>query len=188
MDKQIIGKLLDRAISVRTASDKVHEAYVGVLRAAYAGSITKEEDILAAKRDMMIAVVEGLPLDNPDCYFCVAKIFNEIPTCLDCPYKKMHGNCYETDSDFKKIIKAKEALISALHSYHRDGDTYAEEKPLGVGDVVKRRETGDTWSCCGYTISAVGDFTANGKHYEVVAVGKGDGKADFFNLSDLQRA
>jgi hypothetical protein len=80
------------------------------------------EDVMEAKAKFLMELVFRLPIGYEACYFCIAV----DGYCPKCEYGKIHGACFNNDSDYAKIVMAKSELFKALTNYYR-GETYEEE-------------------------------------------------------------
>lgn len=75
------------------------------------------EQIMMVKRDLLLELVEYLPLGEDACYFCRLREFVPTVTCNSCLYARVHGNCFEPESHYSAICSAWEALSSTLRLY-----------------------------------------------------------------------
>ena len=91
------------------------ERYLDKIRTA-----KTEEEIMEAKRDLLISIVENLPLSKKYCPFCLIYSNN----CNECSYAEQHGDCHEYDSDYSRIVRAKNDLVDALKLYYK-GEKYS---------------------------------------------------------------
>lgn len=73
--------------------------------------------IMKLKKQFMIDVLDGIPLDVGSCYFCVYGAFPR-GGCGDCAYGKTHGVCGNDDAAYTKIESASEKLRDLIN------DTY----------------------------------------------------------------
>lgn len=71
------------------------------------------EALMYAKQVLMYELVEAIPLNNTECYYCVST----ETECWACPYAKSHGNCANEDSVYMRITRARGALRDAINSY-----------------------------------------------------------------------
>ena len=79
-----------------------------------------EEEVMEAKRDLLISIIENLPLSKKYCSFCLIYSNN----CNECSYAKYHGDCREYDSDYSRMLRAKNNFIDALKLYYK-GEKYS---------------------------------------------------------------
>ena len=91
------------------------EEYIEKIRTA-----KTEEKIMKTKRDLLIYIVDNLPLYNKYSPFCLIYDGN----CSECSYAKHHGDCHEYDSDYKRIVRAKNDLVDVLRLYYK-GEKYS---------------------------------------------------------------
>ena len=61
--------------------------------------------VMKAKKELLVGVIENLPLYADACYFCM---LNE--GCSDCEYTKEHGFCGDDEASFTVIATAWENL------------------------------------------------------------------------------
>ena len=78
------------------------------------------EDLMSAKKDLLLWIVEDLPIVSDTCYFCLA--FD----CENCPYAKTHGECFLVLSDWQSIKDARSELRDKLYNYYK-GESYVIE-------------------------------------------------------------
>ena len=86
------------------------------------------DEVMCAKRDLMVAIVNSIPVTDKTCYFC---IYNGqgARSCFACSYGKMHGLCASLNSPWRKIVNMKSALATfiAIH-YWTGGEMNAKHK------------------------------------------------------------
>lgn len=85
------------------------------------------EEIMQAKQTLLLDMIRFLPLQGNFCYFCIALEKDIIASCKKCPYAKIHGICDRPDSDFSKIIRVKNDLLSSVENLYYSGEKYDEE-------------------------------------------------------------
>jgi hypothetical protein len=61
------------------------------------------EEIMVAKKMLLIKLLRGLPLGRSECYFCTDD--DTFKSCKECLYGKAHGICCEGDDAREKKIK-----------------------------------------------------------------------------------
>lgn len=77
--------------------------------------------VMKAKKQLLIDILENVPLHSGACYFCVVKESIPGENCMTCEYGKKHGMCYpgnEKRSTFDKISSTIEDLMCLIR------DTY----------------------------------------------------------------
>ena len=78
-------------------------------------------DIMNAKRAFLQELITTLPLGTYHCYFCLLKKDN----CHSCKYGKKHGICIKKDSDYGKVMHARNDLLGVIvEKYHKQGEEY----------------------------------------------------------------
>ena len=77
------------------------------------------EELMALKRELLLRLLDMLPLHANYCYFCV----KNFTRCEKCEYAKFHGICTKEPSDYA-TIKRKLDELKTLIKYRY----YAEEK------------------------------------------------------------
>lgn len=124
--------------ALKSRKSDTQRLYDGAINAMV--KATTIEEILEAKKALLIGIVEGMPLGINSCYFCLVYL-RGVGGCGKCPYGKVHGNCLnsESESDYKKIHGAKVALLDALQAYYK-GEKYEEPRELAAGDMVTVRD------------------------------------------------
>ena len=109
-DEKIKSKLHKNSLNIKECYDNIFVEYVAGLTGA-----REVKEIMAAKRKMLVSLIESLPLTTYHCYFCMA--LKPGDKCHNCLYKNLHGECGAIDSTFMKITHAKIELLKALHKY-----------------------------------------------------------------------
>jgi hypothetical protein len=122
--------------TVVTALRGFREKYVVAFDTAIMAhkAATTIEEVMEAKKGLLLAIVDNFPAYSQTCYFCEAN----RSICGSCGYVKFHGQCPDEDSDYGKIRSAKEVLKETLQNYYK-GESYttpAPPKELEVGDLV----------------------------------------------------
>jgi len=77
------------------------------------------EDIIISKQRILEDLVLYLPITCKDCYFCYLNEGN----CKICEYAKYHGICESRWSDWRKLHKAFNKLLTAMVKYYK-GERY----------------------------------------------------------------
>lgn len=110
--------------SVAQALENMAAIYALLLNDAIADikKADKPEVVMAAKKYLLIKLVENLPLTISTCYFCQVHGFGN---CNNCEYAKHHGKCPEGNTDYAKADAARYALREALESYYK-GEAYTD--------------------------------------------------------------
>ena len=80
------------------------------------------EGLMEAKKRLLVSLVDLLPLNPNQCYFCLSN----KNKCAKCEYAQFHGVCTEENSTYTTIIKAKDKLCEALQEYYT-GESYRRE-------------------------------------------------------------
>lgn len=82
---------------------------------------------MAAKKRLLMGLVNGLPLMNTTCYFCLANTkINGSRACDTCDYAKHHGDCTsDENSTWRKTLRAQGEFKIVLNSYY-SGETYTD--------------------------------------------------------------
>lgn len=66
-----------------------------------------------AKKELLQILVSHLPLSAGCCMFCPSSNISKW-VCLNCPYARSHGICYDIGSDFREISDTRSRLISVI--------------------------------------------------------------------------
>ena len=84
------------------------------------------EDIMRYKRTLLYMCVRELPLQATTCYFCLLHRDKETGdlNCEDCEYGKLHGICFEPDSDYQRILRKRNQLMYEIDVSYFDDDEY----------------------------------------------------------------
>ena len=79
----------------------------------------RPEQVMAAKKDLLVCITMMMPLTGATCYFCKTVGYNE------CDYAKHHGKCLADGSTWGKIFRAYGVLVGALRDYYK-GESYTD--------------------------------------------------------------
>lgn len=81
----------------------------------------KPEEVMEAKKTLLMGLVGELPVGNASCYFC------KTSDCGECEYAKPHGRCFgaSLDNTWGKIKHAQRELMTAVNGYY-SGETYTD--------------------------------------------------------------
>jgi len=83
---------------------------------------THLSDITVSKKELLLSLTTGIPLDSAACYFC------HNYTCEKCPYASHHIACTEPDSNYEKITFYRNAFIITLSTYYNKSKEIPEEE------------------------------------------------------------
>lgn len=103
-DKAVVKKVIDELNE--TKNDMVNKLETTLDAMSNVRSVN---GIMKLKKQFMIDVLAGMPLDVGSCYFCVYGAFPR-GGCGDCTYGKTHGVCGNDDAAYTKIENASEEL------------------------------------------------------------------------------
>lgn len=86
------------------------------------------DDVMSAKRNLMVQIAKNIPIRDDTCYFCVHYRGRGSLGCDICSYSETHdGRCGDRDSVWRKIIDAKWVLIDLIQKkYWTGGEMDAE--------------------------------------------------------------
>jgi len=83
------------------------------------------EDIMRYKRSLLYIMVKELLLQATVCYFCLLYgQGTEKLDCKKCEYGKLHRICFESDSDYYSILKARNELLRKIEFLYYKGEEY----------------------------------------------------------------
>jgi len=85
------------------------------------------EKIMQLKKELLVFCLEGLPLEDIHCYFCILQDYKNDSTCKGCLYAKIHGYCADVKSDYKKVKMAIGKAIDTIEEKYYFGETYDEK-------------------------------------------------------------
>uniref|UniRef100_A0A6M3L1B3 Uncharacterized protein n=1 Tax=viral metagenome TaxID=1070528 RepID=A0A6M3L1B3_9ZZZZ len=74
-------------------------------------------EFIEAKKYLMMTLVGALPLRIDNCPFCLLRPALTNESCKACEYSIEHRACLESDSVYRKIVAAKDHLLSELSKY-----------------------------------------------------------------------
>jgi len=84
------------------------------------------EDIMRYKRSLLYIMVRELPLQATTCYFCLLYRNKETGKldCEKCEYGKIHGICFDSDSDYQSISRKRGQLMAKIDFLYFKDDKY----------------------------------------------------------------
>lgn len=84
------------------------------------------EELMKAKQDFMLDLINNLPIIKEDDYFCLLDYDNARDlTCFNCPYAKKHGNCHTPRSDYDVMCELiSELRAQVIHKFYKKGEKY----------------------------------------------------------------
>ena len=82
------------------------------------------EDVMRYKKELLYAYVRDMPLTADLCYFCLLYEDKELQKCDDCEYGKIHGICFDSDSDYQKVLKKRSELLNEIDFSYFNDDKY----------------------------------------------------------------
>jgi len=87
----------------------------------------KPEEVMAAKKRLLSALVSRLPIRSETCYFCKIHFPENTNSCDSgkCEYAKHKGNCNALDSTRRRIQDTRNELLSALSTYY-NGEAFTD--------------------------------------------------------------
>jgi hypothetical protein len=127
-------------ILLRNIDEKIYSGKCIIEQSSkYIHGATTVEEIMQYKKELILAILETLPLGIDNCYFCLNQMKkNEhgILNCDKCEYGKIHGICSEGNSDYKRLVDARDAMRTAINTYYK-GEWYKEEVCKCCGQEIK---------------------------------------------------
>lgn len=95
---------------------------IGLMR-----NTTTVEDLMKLKTILLLRIQESFPLGISHCYFCVQLKYKSNPDiCNVCKYGKIHGQCPELGSSWRKL---KIAIDNLPISDYFQSETYSVDEP-----------------------------------------------------------
>ena len=117
LDEEIIDFLVYNAKSISNKILLLFDFVIGEIKKA-----KSVEWIMKIKKQLLLDLVNYLPLGTNSCYFCLLH-----SNCISCEYAKHHKICTEKNSDYKKIRNAQDNLYNTIKdNYYRDGEKYEQ--------------------------------------------------------------
>ncbi len=97
------------------------------------------EEIMEVKKDLLLNLVNDLPIYGDVCYFCILlDTDGDDADCEKCQYGKIHGICDHDRSDWRKIIDGSQRFENIIDDYYHDiHDTFEEMKIEQPKDKVE---------------------------------------------------
>lgn len=77
------------------------------------------EEVMEIKQKILLSWVDFIPLGAFSCYFCMLH-----DDCMKCEYAKIHGPCFEGNSDFREIIDAQRLFKRFIKEKYYGGEKY----------------------------------------------------------------
>ena len=72
-------------------------------------------ELMQLKKELLINILEELPLNPTTCYFCIKNHYNYQSTiCKTCEYGKEYGICAKANSSYDRIIHVHQHLIETI--------------------------------------------------------------------------
>ena len=121
INKKVLQELINEVKGRQNNGKQNYIKYLAELKSA-----TSVEELVKAKQDFMIGLINNLPIIKEDDYFCLLNYDNAFDQiCFDCPYGKKHGNCFSPGSDYdvmgELIISLRHQVI---HKFYKKGEKY----------------------------------------------------------------
>ena len=120
IDENVRKELLERLKNLRDE----YEATFDLVERDYHRADCVEQ-LMAAKKTLLMNLVMDMPLGGDDCYFCIQR----DAECEGCPYGAVHGKCSPVQqgqtSDWMDVYNARNELRDALCRYYF-GESYRE--------------------------------------------------------------
>lgn len=121
IDKGILRELISEVERRQRIRKQSYVNYKKVLKDA-----TSVEELIKAKQDFMLDLINNLPVIKEDDYFCLLDYKNASQqTCFDCPYGKKHGNCHISGSDYDVMYDLIcDLRHQIIHKFFKKGEKY----------------------------------------------------------------
>ena len=113
-EEKIKKELIENMIIKQERMNMTIDRYVGAVKKA-----ETVEEMMAAKREVLVNLLKCLPLTPDDCYFCVSQV-----ACEECGYAREHGRCKDVDSDYRKICSLCHDLMWEIKVEYYRGEKY----------------------------------------------------------------
>lgn len=121
INNKILQELIKEVEGRQHSAKKIYVDYLAALKGA-----KSVEELMKAKQDFMLDLINNFPVTKEDDYFCLSDYDNAAnQTCFDCPYGKIHGNCHEASSNYDimyDIIKDLRSQI--IYKFYKKGEKY----------------------------------------------------------------
>lgn len=101
-------------------------AYHGSISHAFYHAMSRVDDaksideVMSAKRDLMVTIVDNIPVTDQTCYFCVYN-GGDAHSCFNCSYGKAHGKCASPNSIWRGIANMKSKLATFISIHYWTG-------------------------------------------------------------------
>jgi len=121
INKKILRELISEVKRRQRIGKQSYEDYKKALKNA-----TSVEELIKAKQDFMLDLINNMPVIKEDDYFCLLDYENASQqTCFDCPYGKKHGNCHNKGSDYDVMYDVVCELRSqVIHKFFKKEEKY----------------------------------------------------------------
>jgi len=123
INKRVRKKLLDNFKELK-------ELHISNLKQweEYIRTTETVEELMRQKKEILVNLINCLPLGFKQCYFCLLHDFEKnFENCYNCLYAKHHGICTHGDSDFAKIVGPLSELKWGILSFYYKGEKYDEK-------------------------------------------------------------
>lgn len=127
INKKILKELLSEVRGRQRTAKEYYVTYIEELKKS-----KSVEELMKAKQDFMLDIINNLPVIKEDDYFCLlyhkdwsGQDHAKAEDCSSCPYGKIHGICHNPSSNYDimyDIIKDLRAQV--IHKFYKKGEKY----------------------------------------------------------------
>ena len=121
INKKVLQELISEVERRQRIGEQSYKDYKKALESAMS-----VEELMKAKQDFMLDLINNMPVIKEDDYFCLLNYEDaREQTCFNCPYAKKHGNCHNSGSDYdimyNLICDLRHVVI---HKFYKKGEKF----------------------------------------------------------------
>jgi len=127
INKKVLQELIGEVERRQRIGEQSYKDYKRALESAMS-----VEELMKAKQDFMLDLINNMPVIKEDDYFCLlyhkdwsGQDYARAGDCPGCPYGKIHGNCHGPGSDYDVMYDLiNELRHQVIHKFYKKGEKY----------------------------------------------------------------
>jgi len=127
INKKVLQELIGEVERRQRIGEQSYKDYKRALESAMS-----VEELMKAKQNFLLDIVNNLPVIKEDDYFCLlyhkdwsGQAYARSEDCADCPYGKKHGNCHQPKSDYDVMYELiNELRHQVIHKFFKKDEKY----------------------------------------------------------------